>query len=502
MNRIDLRQPHQPRQHRHRLLAVPAAALLLAACGGGDVPEPVVKEDVRAQDGRTAFAPRAASAYSDYEAGANGQASFKAMTGAAAETDRWAGNLGGSGYRIEVPKNWNGKLVMYAHGYAGTGNELVVSMPTALRGYLIANGWAWAASSYSKNYYDVRVGVEDTNALANEFGKIAAANGRTLAAPSKIYITGHSMGGHITAAAIEAEAQQYAKNKTRYDAALPMCGVTGDTDLFDYFGAYQAAAQYFAGVATHPSTGWADISASVRTALFTTFSTVPTAQGLKLREVVKNLTGGERPIFTQGFANSGLQSVVWGTFGGDGTISGILTKNVLDTNRFVFQLDSDSAQTAEEAALNAGTPRLTANSDANRLRLDGLRWIPKVNGQFSIPVLSLHTLGDMYVPFHMMQLHRQRATAQGNGDRLVTRAIRAPSHCDFTWAEQVNAFVDLVKWVEQGSKPAGDDVLTPATVANPAYGCTFTVNTASSGEPTAAGSAVFTRTLMPACPAS
>ena len=98
--------------------------------------------------------------------------------------------------------------------------KLVVTTPSALRAYLIANGFAWAASSYSKNYYDVRVGVEDTNALANEFTKIAAARGRTLAAPTKTYLVGHSMGGHITAAAIETETATYAKNKVNYDGAI------------------------------------------------------------------------------------------------------------------------------------------------------------------------------------------------------------------------------------------------------------------------------------------
>jgi len=490
---------HTLRKRLPALSTLALATTLLAACGGGSNVV-TVPEETRTHDTRTTFVPRAASAYSDFEAASVGDG-FKALDGAPA-SDRWAGVHNGAGYRIEVPKNWNGKLVMYAHGYAGTGNELVVNNPSALRRYLLDNGFAWAASSYTKNYYDVRVGVEDTNALALAFNSIATARGRSLAAPSKVYITGHSMGGHITAAAIEAEAATHAVNKVKYDGAAPMCGVTGDTELFDYFGSYQALAQYFAGLPKYPLIGWADIATQVRTSLFTTFSTVPTAQGLKLREAVKYITGGERPIFAQGFANSGLQSVVWGTFGGDGTITGVLTKNVLDTNRFVYQLDGDSAVSAEEDAINKAVLRYTAVADANRLRTDGLRWVPKVNGEFSIPVLSIHTLGDMYVPFHMTQIHRQRAIAKGNGDRLVTRAIRAPSHCDFTFAEQVNAFADLVKWVEQGTKPAGDDVLTPATVANPNYGCTHSVNTASSGEPTAPGSAAFTRTLMPACTGS
>ena len=150
------------------------------------------------------FTALAADKYTDYEASPAGKPSFKALTGAAGETDRYTGALGGAGYRVEVPKNWNGKLVVYAHGYAGTGADLGVQTPQ-LRRHLIDNGYAWAASSYSKNYYDVRAGVEDSNNLVLNFNKITADNGRTLAAPAKHYITGHSMGGHITGAAIEDE---------------------------------------------------------------------------------------------------------------------------------------------------------------------------------------------------------------------------------------------------------------------------------------------------------
>jgi hypothetical protein len=36
-------------------------------------------------------------------------------------------------------------------------------------------------------------------------------------------------------------------------------------------------------------------------------------------------------------------------------------------------------------------------------------------------------------------------------------------------------FADLVNWVSNGVKPAGDDILDPAVVANPNFGCNFTV---------------------------
>jgi pimeloyl-ACP methyl ester carboxylesterase len=466
-----------------------ATAALLAACGGND-DDPPAPEETRAQDSRTSFTPvvptlTALPPVNGDDAVVN-------------NTSRWVGTLNGASYAVEVPQTWNGRLVMYAHGYAGTGNPLGVSIP-AVRRHLINAGYAWAASSYSKNYYDVRVGVEDTNALALAFTRIAADNGRTLAAPTKTFIIGHSMGGHVAAAAIEDEAFRTARNKVRYDGAVPMCGVTGDTELFDYFGGYQMAAQALAGVPRYPNTGWADIATLVRNALWTTFPvTTPgatTPQGDKLREVVKNLTGGERPIFAQGFAHP-LQGTVWGTFGGDGTINGILNRSSIDTNRFVYQLDNDPALSTEETQLNSTTQDLTAAADANRLRRDGLRWIPVVNGEFRVPVVTIHTLGDMYVPFKMTQIYRERAVARGNGNWLVQRAIRAPSHCDFTLAEQTNAFDAMVNWSDNGVVPAGDDVLTPATVANPNYGCAFTTTPVSGVD---SANLIGVRAAMPAC---
>ena len=100
-----------------------------------------------------------------------------------------------AGFRIEVPDNWNGDLVVYTHGFRGTGAELTVDNPP-LRDYYLALGYAWAASSYSKNYYDVRSGVESTNSLVRYFK-------RNIGQPNRTYITGFSMGGHIIGAAIE-----------------------------------------------------------------------------------------------------------------------------------------------------------------------------------------------------------------------------------------------------------------------------------------------------------
>ena len=455
-------------------LAALGAATMLVSCGGGDPAPAVVPEEARAQDALTFTADATAT-------------TFAAMAAAAGDvtdmstTSRWAGVLDGAGYRVEVPANWNGKLVMYAHGFAGSGAALGISNPS-IRRYLIQNGYAWAASSYSKNNYDVRAGVEDTNALALKFNDIAATNLHPLAAPSKLYITGHSMGGHITAAAIEDEAFATAKHKVKYNGAVPMCGVVGDTALFDLFAAMQVSAMAVAGVPSYPFTKWSEIQALVTGTLFATFPSTATPQaqitttatGAKYASVLKNLTGGERPLFAQGLAFGGSFPSAYGTFGGDGTVSGILNKSVIDTNGFTYTIDGD---VAGSTALNAAAQKLTAVTDANRLRTDGLRWIPKVNGEFKIPVVSIHTLGDLFVPFSMEQVYQKRVAAKGNSAWLVQRAIRGASHCDFTVAEQVDAFDAMIQWEQNGVKPSGDDVVTAATVANVNYGCTFTKNT-------------------------
>jgi hypothetical protein len=57
----------------------------------------------------------------------------------------------------------------------------------------------------------------------------------------------------------------------------------------------------------------------------------------------------------------------------------------------------------------------------------------------------------------------------------VSRVIRDHGHCGFAVPEEEAAFAALVNWVENGVKPAGDDILTPSNVADPNFGCQFTL---------------------------
>ncbi|HEX6219737.1 MAG TPA: hypothetical protein VF115_01445 [Acidimicrobiia bacterium] len=393
---------------------------------------------------------------------------FEALAGA---TAHW-GVHKGAGYRIEVPDDWNGSLVMWAHGFRGTGLELTVGNHP-LRDFLIPNGYAWAASSYTRNDYDITVGVQDTHAVAMRFNGIVGQ-------PDRIYLTGASMGGHITAVSIE----QY---PSFYDGAMPFCGVLGDFELFDFFLDFNVAAQQL---------GTGDSSFRVGPDYLTV--TVPeiksaleafpggwpnmlNTDGTNLKNLTELRSGGERPNFDEAWFfwntvpsfQTGPGNFLFDLGASDGTLSrspGV----AVDNSDVVYQFDTNQALSPAEQAFNDGVVRVETDRQARAG--NGLAQVPKVEGDPSVPVLSLHNLGDLFVPFHNEVIYGNEAAANGKSDLVVQRAIRGVSHCDFTAFELVTAFVDLVTWVESGVKPAGDDVTNPAAVAAADFGCEFTID--------------------------
>jgi len=391
---------------------------------------------------------------------------FKALPGA---TAYWGVHTG-AGFRAEVPANWNGSLVVWAHGFHPAGLELTVDNHP-LRARLIPLGFAWAASSYSRNDYDVTSAVQTTHALLQHLNGL-------IGKPDRVYLTGAALGGHVTAAAIE----QYPR---AFDGALPICGVLADYELFDYFLDFNAAAQQL-------GTGRSQFPVDPISYILTTVPQIQAnlsagpvgwpsflnADGQRLKNLVELRSGGERPNFDEAwffwntFADfaTGPGNFLFDLGTGDGSLPRAPGVGV-DNSDIVYQFDLDPSLSPEEQAFNDGIVRVTADPQA---RAGGLRQVPQISGDIGIPVLTLHNLGDLFVPFHNEVEYARRVAAAGKSDLLVQRAIRGVTHCDFTRAELLTAFLDLVSWVETGVRPAGDDVLDPEVVAQPNFGCAFT----------------------------
>ena len=399
---------------------------------------------------------------------------------------RYEGIQGEAAYTVEIPQDWNGGLIMWARGYGGEGEALTRVVPSVpFRNVVLGAGYAWAASSYSANYYDVRAALEDTNKLALEVMDFLERDwGANYGPIVQRLIAGASMGGHTAAAAVEKEALLTARYPVRYEGAMPLC--QAEQNQFDWLGDYLRAAQQLAGLGDQPYGEFQQLLPQILETLFEAVegedAWKPKGEaGERLYRIAMNLTGGERPIFEQGFRNGTWQGAVLGTGGRDGTINGILARNNYD-NRLRFYRWSEGRQvTWDEWRFNREIDRKRADFNANPIRRDGVRWLPLVKGNFDVPVLTMHTLGDFYVPFRHQQLYRQKAVLRGNGDLLVQRAIRAPSHCDFSGTEIATATIDWLTWVNGGPKPGGDKVLDPKVVADPNYGCAYTNNALSVG---------------------
>jgi pimeloyl-ACP methyl ester carboxylesterase len=278
--------------------------------------------------------------------------------------------------------------------------------------------------------------------------------------PDRVYIFGHSMGGHITGVAIE----QY---PNVYDGAMPMCGVMADYELFNYFQDYHLTSQYltgmYAGIPFPDDYVTVTIPAMKYAMGYGFFPYWLNAIGEQFKTSVKYLSGGQRPLYDLAFISYA-----------DFLFTQIMDPEIVGNLDTFYHLDDilDEISDAEQAIndeIYRGEPL------PKYVKPNGLANAPVISGDLPIPVITLHTLGDLFVPFSMQQIYAQRAAAQGKSDLLVQRAIRDVGHCYFTPGEEWDAFVDLVNWVENGVKPDGDDILDPAVVADPDFGCNFTL---------------------------
>jgi len=379
-------------------------------------------------------------------------------------------------YNIEVPPAWNGDLVMWAHGFRGQGNVLFADSPAfGLRQRLLTQGYAWAASSYYGNGYDIRAGVLSTKSLAQLFMQ---SQGR----PHRTYIVGVSMGGHIVGRSLE----QY---PGFYAGALPMCGVMGDQTLFDFFLDYNLVAQALSGVPAYPvpsdylQTKVPGIQATLGISSITPLAPEPANDlGRQLRAITINRSGGPRPGADAAFAQwkDFLFGIAVPTGAGDTPAQrpGQLGTNVGTIYRPNTPVD-----------INRVVQRVPVENVMQRI-LPTLTQVPHIAGRPTDPVISVHGLGDLFVPFSMEQAYARDVARHDKSRNLVQRAIRTSGHCEFSPVEAGTAWDDLVNWVRTGQRPAGDNVRQQSD-AN--FGCVFS-------DKAAFNAGTGSRRLYAACP--
>ncbi|MEN3356708.1 MAG: hypothetical protein V7637_690, partial [Mycobacteriales bacterium] len=443
-------------------------AILLLAAAGGLLPAlpaaaapPCTSVPSQTQPGLSVADPRC-----EFDGAGYTGTRFEPLTDAGRPLSRvYTGVRAGAAFRLEVPLRWNGDLMLYARGYQGEGGTVWVNDPP-LRDYAVRHGFAWAASSYQRNGYDIGHGVTDTHALISVFAGLVRA-------PRLVYLTGASMGGQVVAVSVE---------KYRdYAGALPLCGVLADKELFDFYLDETATAAALTGTPLRfPAAGGGAAYApgyvtGMRAALprlgsgFATgdpAAVTLTATGRQWASVVAERSGGARPGFpaaVQFWTSATFAPLTTlplplglypGVTGGDRFVLGgapFATGNVTGNARTVYRFaGARGPLSPAERALNAAVLRVSPTARPSR----DLSGLPAVAGDPRIPVLTLHDVGDLLVPISMEQYYARRVAAHHQSALLVSRAIRGMGHCEFTPTELGTAFADLVSWVRHGNRPA------------------------------------------------
>jgi hypothetical protein len=363
-------------------------------------------------------------------------ASFEPLPGAKA----FSGEYDGGVYRVEIPERWNGELVLYAHGFvvnSGANGSLLRAPNDPIREHLVAGGFAWASSSYRCNGYVPGQGLLDTMALADIFTK---ANGGR--APQRTYLTGTSMGGHVTLLGMQ-------EFPTAFAGGLAMC--PAGSELFDYFAAVSAAAEVISGVQFNAATLQQDVAA-----VADVVGKPPdyTDKGRALASVEIQISGGPRPFAAEGLSSrfaANYATSAPALAGADSPYNRALTNTAVR-----YAIDPGLAVTASE--LDAKARRKPADPQARNPNGPYEEAVP-FDGRIERPLLTMHGTGDLFVPVLIEQGLKRAISSAGNDRLLVQRLYRIGGHCQFSQPEMIRAFDDLVAWVRNGTRPAGDEVL-------------------------------------------
>jgi hypothetical protein len=341
---------------------------------------------------------------------------------------------------IDPPVPWNGDLVIWNHGFSFTPIGPVTDMGP-LADLQIAQGYAVAASSYQQSGW----AVFKTNNDLREMIDVFKAN---FGSPDEIILTGGSLGGIVTAAAIETG------NLGNVVGAMPICGALagsrnwdGGTDIRLIYDVYCTNNPFVGNLMAIPG-GAAGLPEGVQIAVLppdepnlatlttlcfgTPFpSPLPFANARRIQwEFVTGLPASFL-LTTMAFATNGLADLVWDPAKLDGKI-GVTTEGV-----------------EYDPIINDKIARVSPNPGA-AVRL-GKRYTP--TGRVGdTKIVSLHTDKDGLVIVENEKEYDDVVPDENLTIGVVVEDF--PSHCGFTDAEVVAAWESLRGWIGGQPQPS------------------------------------------------
>lgn len=341
------------------------------------------------------------------------------------------GTINGAQFRIDVPENWNGSLVVYCHGYNPKPAKYKEDAPNGLMKEYLSRGYAIAQSGYAAGGWAIQEAVVDIESLRRYF---VAKHG----APRETWITGHSMGGTLTAAMME-------KYPTVYDGGLPLCGALGSAaDTLMSQGAFRGRVifdYYFPGLLSSPAavTETDDVQQKIMTALDGDAAKSEIIRRMfhfKSNRDAAGVLAFMTPILRE------LQQRAGG--------------NPFDNMNLVYSGSPD------DNALNDGVKRYVSDPKAAAY----LRTFYTPTGKIAKPMLAIHTTYDPLVPPWVPNSYQAVIDHAGNHELFVQQYVKRDGHCSITPAETARAFDELREWAKSGKRPPVGDRTIGAAAAS------------------------------------
>jgi hypothetical protein len=359
------------------------------------------------------------------------------------------GELHGAPYEIRVPADWNGTLVMFAHGYRDradhpgeTDNRSADAFGgEAAEQAMLAAGYAVAGSAYATNGWSVSDGIRDTKDLAGYFARVVARPRTTL-------LAGFSMGSVVAFESIEHYPEVY-------DGAMPSCAVgAGAPRAFD--GTLDIASAYAATFGWPAAWGTPadvrddlDFDTEVLPVLIGQLTAPGGAAKFEFMRLVAGVPRGPEWPFSIWFFTTEGRAELEGRAGGQVSQNADHQYSVSAANRaYLAGLGLTGAQI--DGYLD--TMQSTTVTAPHRSRQYVERFAD-YTGKLRRPVLTLDTTTDALVPAAHISAY-DATVAQAGREELVSNAwTTGVGHCNFTPQQLVTATQALERWVDTGQRP-------------------------------------------------
>ena len=336
----------------------------------------------------------------------------------------------GAIYSLHRPANWNGDLVLFAHGAVPPTIPLRLP-PVPVRDSLLARGYAFAYSSRSETGLAIKDGVQRTRQLR---GLFVSAFGH----PAHTYMIGNSLGGEIALMLAET-------NPELLDGALLISAPVGGSLMeFNYVFNVRVLYEYF-----FPGAIPGDALHVPRDLNFDPAIAAAVASSLQSDAARARELAGIDQIDVQYATFAELVNAIVGALRAHWNF----TNDILDRTQGHSFFDNTATRytgSSDDAALNAGVGRFASTVDAEN------HWehYYQPDGRLTVPLLTLHGTRDFFVPLLHEATYAALVASQGASDRVVQRTFDRFGHGMFTIPEQLRAFDELVRWVETGSRPS------------------------------------------------